>query len=583
MSKIKRVALIASITTASLGVVGCSSTASTNTQNNTTQNDTTQNNTRNSSGVPVTLFAPEAANVSNMKTNWFTKYAEKNFHLNITWNLVPQADLKTKQNLLVESGNYPDVFWNASFTAQQVLEFGKEGVFQPLNSLIKKYAPNVWKAIQTNAAFKQAVVTPGGKIYSLPYYNVCTHCNWSSKMWINGYWLKKLNLPLPTTTTQFEQVLEAFKKHNLIPLTGYTDGWNSNPVPFLMDAFIYDDNKNYFNLVNGKVTFAADKPQWKAGLAYIHDLHQKGLLDASAFTQKSAQLKTLISKNKVGAAPGGVSPAFPGASGVPWQYWMNAVPPLKGPNGSQYATFYGNIPSGASFAITKKASKAQAVAVLKLVNFLYTFKGLQMANWGPAGNLWTHAKQGQKGLSGQQAYGVIKPKSFNLTQQNEGWNQDFPMYQDSEERNNSDVASPPYTASGSQSLLRLITEEDYAGHQPKQVYPGQVWMPTSVAKQFALEQTNINDYVKTWTTNFILGRKSLKTDWGQYVKGLNGLGLDQYLKTAQTYMGSPFSTSSFVKHQHTIKYLLSLPEKSSAVKWVVTPSPYAKYESWKNN
>ena len=285
--------------------------------------------------------------------------------------------------------------------------------------------------------------------------------------------------------------------------------------------------------------------------------------------------------------PGGTANvAFPGTAGVPWKYWMNAVPPLKGPHGVQYATFAGaNVePSTICFAITNKASEAQSIAVMKLVNWLYTFKGLQTANYGPeGGQFWHYAKKGQKGLSGQQAYAFINNAAFSVTNQNLEWNQNFPMYQDLYERNNSGVATSAFDAQGSQSLLQLVTEEEYAGHQPAQVYPSAVWMSPTVGQQYSLEQTNINNYVTTWETNFIFGRKSLTTDWNQYVQGFQGLGLQQYLATAQKYMGAPLSTKPFQQDMKSVKYLLSLPEPTKYLQWVFQLPQYAKYESWKKH
>ena len=70
---------------------------------------------------------------------------------------------------------------------------------------------------------------------------------------------------MPTTTAQFENVLEVFKQHGMIPLDGATiasGGWHSDPTNFLMDAFTYDPGFDADALfqVQGphKLVFAAD-------------------------------------------------------------------------------------------------------------------------------------------------------------------------------------------------------------------------------------------------------------------------------------------------------------------------------------
>ena len=190
--------------------------------------------------VTVTMFASQNTNVvKNLTTNGYTKYVEQKYCMNINWDLVPSTDVTTKESLQLESGNYPPVFLAANFTTQQVLQYGQEGLFVPLNSLLSKYAPNVMKYIKEYPEVANADVAPNGKIYALASYNYCFHCKYSVKMWINAAKLKEYGLSMPTTTAQFENVLEVFKQHGLIPLDGATiasGGWHSDPTNFLMDS-----------------------------------------------------------------------------------------------------------------------------------------------------------------------------------------------------------------------------------------------------------------------------------------------------------------------------------------------------------
>ena len=88
------------------------------------------------------MFASQNTNVvKNLTTNGYTKYVEQKYCMNINWDLVPSTDVTTKESLQLESGNYPPIFLAANFTTQQVLQYGQEGMFVPLNSLLSKYAP----------------------------------------------------------------------------------------------------------------------------------------------------------------------------------------------------------------------------------------------------------------------------------------------------------------------------------------------------------------------------------------------------------------------------------------------------------
>ena len=65
------------------------------------------------SPVQVTFFAAPDATIVNLDTNWYTKYVEKKYNMRIKWTLAPLSDVATKATVLLNSGDYPDVFYNA--------------------------------------------------------------------------------------------------------------------------------------------------------------------------------------------------------------------------------------------------------------------------------------------------------------------------------------------------------------------------------------------------------------------------------------------------------------------------------------
>lgn len=483
--------------------------------------------------------------------------------MKIQWDTVPSSDIQTKQSLLLASGNYPDVFMAGSLSNSDVLKYSQEGIFVPLNDLIKKYAPNLWKAIQTTPGLKQEVFAPDGKIYALPSYNYCFFCSYSNIMWVNTDLLKKYDLQMPTTTAQLTHVLQVFKQHGIIPMTGDTDGWNGNPTNFLMNAFIYDANFDIDN--SGKMYFAPTQEKWKQGLAYIHNLYAQNLLDHQAFSQQESVVEREVGQNKVGMVPeGDISHAIANFAQTGFGPWR-PVPPLKGPNGVQYAGFSPPQPGSDVFAITNKASQAQEIKVMKLLNFIWTPDGTQMLNYGPEGKYWTKAKKGQLGLMGTQAlYNMTAAGTAAFVtagaQQNVSWYQMGP-YDNAEVSRDGMVAAPPFTDAGLWSTLQLFSQESYAGHQPKYVYPSAVWIPSSENQQYSVYSTNINNFLQQWTTSFIDGSKSLDKDWNTYVQGLNHLGLQQYVKMSQDAMGKPFDTSAYKKDPADEKFLESLIKK----------------------
>ena len=140
--------------------------------------------------------------------------------------------------------------------------------------------------------------------------------------------------------------------------------------------------------------------------------------------------------------------------------------------------------------------------------------------------------------------------------QNEGWNQMGPMYQ-SKAWFDANVAH-----GDAPTLLQLVTQMFYIGLAPDKVVPSALWVSPSDAQQYSSQQANIDTYVEQWVGQFITGSKSVDKDWSAYVKGLGGLGLDQYTATAQKAMKEPLSTTDYTLDVTSIQQMLALMSES---------------------
>ncbi|MFD1676571.1 ABC transporter substrate-binding protein [Alicyclobacillus fodiniaquatilis] len=496
------------------------------------------------SDQPVTLSIFTPGTKSLLQSSSFTKLMDKKLNVNIQFQVASQDAATEKQQLLLSSGDYPDVImpitWNDPISQTDVLKYGQEGVFIPLNQLIDQYAPHIKKLLQTNKYFKEDVTAPDGNIYSLGEINECYHCQFPDKMWINQTWLKKLGLKMPKTPAQFEQVLEAFKnddpngdgKKDEIPLSGANTLSGTHIDVFLMNAFIADDDDYYFTVNNDKLGFAANQPQWKEGLEYLHSLYAKGLIDPAAITQDG----TAYQKEGEHA---GVEILGAGAAEHPAEFTDStrykdyvAVPPLTGPNGKSYANYVPwNAP--ADFVITNKASKQEAIAAIKLMDYIYSPQGMIRSQYGVEGTDWETAGAKDVALGGHKALYKMITRPANAKPTNNTWGLEW--YKPTGMRKSWAYNTNANAADGSGYERKLFdaTEEDYMGHQRPEVVPQSLWIDPSQADEASLLQTNITNYVQQNMYQFITGAKNINKDWNAYVAGFNGLGLSKYLQIYQ--------------------------------------------------
>lgn len=498
--------------------------------------------------MKLKMFAPQFASIENMDTNAFTTFVEKKTNIDIEFELVPDNALNDRKQLMLASGDYPEVILHGNLTKEEQMKYGKQGVFIPLNDLIDKYAPNFKKAMEDIPYLKSSITAPDGNIYALPQINECYHCDYAMKLWLNKAWLDKLGLKIPTTTEEFYNVLKAFKekdpngngKPDEIPLTGSDEMWAGNISAFLMNAFIVDDyteksNGTFLSVKDGKVDMVANKEEWKQGLLYLNKLYKEGLIDPAAFTQNADAIQQLANREPDNIMGGLTTALISYAHSPDDQHPRHkeyvTVPPLKGPDGLQQTIYFAGI-SNSQFAITNKATEEQQIAAIRFADYLYTEEAIVLQEHGPEDKGWRKATDGELDMNGKQAkYTAIQPTEKKPTH-NDGWEQIGPSLRTYDYRNSWMTPQDPLAQDGYGTRLQKESEK-YEPFKTDTTYPNGVFIALEDAEIAAQLQTTIRDYIKSNMAQFITGSKSIEKEWDSYVKGFDGLQIDKYMEIYQ--------------------------------------------------
>jgi putative aldouronate transport system substrate-binding protein len=499
--------------------------------------------------VEVSIFAVQESNI-DLPTNKFTKFVEEKFNIKLKFESTPPDGAKEKRQISLASGDYPDAYmlpgYIDQFTQADVVKYGKQGVLVPLNDLIEKYAPNIKAAMEKDSDLKAFNTAPDGNIYGLVAYSQCFHCSYPNKMWINTKWLDKLQLEMPKTPEEFKAVLKAFKTQDPngngiadeVPLSGSTEDFGVRVIPFLMNGFVYDDDRNYLNLTNGKVESAALKPEWKEGLTYIKSLYDEGLIDPGAFAQNAEAFKKIGENGdaQILGAGAGMHPAiFVNIDvGNKNSADYNPVPPLTGPHGSFATHDGGGVAPGAKFVITNKASEEQQIALIKLVDYMFTEEGQTNSASGMEGIDWRKPKEGEVALGeGVEPKVATIPAVEGEAPRNAGWSGTAHFYMPREYRDSWVQGTDIYDSANYERRLYQATLQ-YQGHEPKELFPlWAIWIDNAEVDEASILQTNIKSYIEQNALQFITGNKSLEKDWDAYVKGLQDLKINRYLEILQ--------------------------------------------------
>ncbi|PRY11078.1 extracellular solute-binding protein [Kineococcus rhizosphaerae] len=499
----------------------------------------------------LTIFAAQGPD-TDLASNSFSKEMEKLTGTTFdwqttTWDGTTAAEARRIQ---LAGGDYPEVFlmvpWVDQFSQQDLLRYGQQGVLQPLNDLIEKNAPNIKATFAENPDYAKLATAPDGKIWGLPQWNDCYHCSYQAKLWINTDWLDKLGLKMPTTTDEFYDVMVAFKtkdpngngQADEIPLTSSVDDLL---LPYFVNAFLYDPQgsgtyPSTLALEDGKVTLQARQDAYRKALAFMAKMYAAGLIDPAAFTQNR---DALVAKGDNAEAPlvGAATALHPNIFVTTGQddgrdKAYQALPPLKGPDGVQFASY--NLPSmpGATFALTNKASEDEQVAAIKMIDYMFPQDQHARAEFGIEGKDWFKPEPGEKALDDELTpFARVPEADPNVKPANDGWG---PLAQ---YNSNADFRNGQVQPADGYERKLFEASKLYEPYVPQdQVFPyWSVWVPQEESAEVAELTTNIQNLVSQASAEFVTGTRDVNDDaaWTSYVDELDSTGLSRYLQIEQ--------------------------------------------------
>lgn len=147
--------------------------------------------------------------------------AQTGVHAN--FNQVKGGDWSTKLNLMLASGEYPDIIQRGGINLEM---YGvDQEILLPLDEYIDQYMPNYKALLDADPELAKVLRSSDGKMYQIGWIipqNICLN----SHLFINKTWLDNLGLEVPTTIEEYEQALIAFRDGD-----ADGDGDPSNEIP----------------------------------------------------------------------------------------------------------------------------------------------------------------------------------------------------------------------------------------------------------------------------------------------------------------------------------------------------------------
>lgn len=499
--------------------------------------------------IVITAFkgADEGSDIDYTQNYFLKMMAEKTgVMLDVKGYVVPPEEVATKKQLLLAGDDYPDIFLAGQFTSAEIMNYGvKEQMFIPLNDLIENTV-NIKDRFEQRPQYYAMHTAPDGNVYGLPHFSECGHCRADTKIYVNIDWLDKLGLSIPTTTEEFYNMLVAFKqqdpngngKADEIPLTSNSSTAGPTFTGNIINAFIAADTAQgkYTRIVDGKVEFAADKPEFKEALVLLNKMYAEGLIDPAAFTQNTTQLSQVVSSDPtlVGAfITSGIYQVDMDNAYVYQNY--RTIDALTGPNGVCYTPVFPieDMNAKSNFTITDKCKDPEAA--MRWMDEAVHFDNYMMRVYGLENEGWKYAEPGDKNVLG----GEFKYVFLNTPADEKTSNVSFfggPWGSLMEYRAMWSKAWPDEIMYTDKSVFeaRIETETAMLAKHFPETMPDNFFLESGdETSEYGELHTTFRDYVGQSIAQFVTGTKSIEKDWDAYVNDLERYNLPRYLELLQ--------------------------------------------------
>ena len=464
---------------------------------------------------------------------------EEDTGIKVEWIYLNVDGLQETRNLMIATGDIPEAFNGAAWTADEVAKYSREGIFVAIDDYLPQYAPNTVAFYEKNPDIKQALVMPDGLIYGWPRCQ--ENFGLDSTLMFRKAWVDELGIDMPKTPQELMALLLAMKERydsNMVYSAEKTSWGTTNDLYNILRSVLQGawglgnrgstafDFNYYFDADPGdptKVRFWGADPRLKEVNAFMHEMYTNGLIDPDIVTQDAPTwgAKLNLDPPKVGMVTTTVLGVYLEGRdriGEPDEF-VGLDEALTGPYGDQlWASARRRVSRIANFVITNKC-KNIPIAVEFADYWMDNAENTELFFYGIEGEYW----EWDPGHTYR-----IKAE----------WLTDDPQGRSADQMNSTYTSQPGGFYMG---IIPYNYDPAYA-----QTIAGRAmapYLPPVVWEQFNYTEdemqiistigSDIRTYFEEANTSFVNGTLDIETQWDTYVSTLYNMGLQRLIDINQ--------------------------------------------------
>ncbi|MGL6174611.1 MAG: extracellular solute-binding protein [Cellulosilyticaceae bacterium] len=514
LASVMSLMLIASITAGCSKTTGETSAAgeASGTKQEASSTEGTKEKKKFSYWVPI--HGNAATILKNYSESKMYQELEKRTGVEIEFIHPPQGSEKEQFNIMINSGDYPDMISQPSaYTGGNDKAIDDE-VYLRLNELIDEYAPNYKALRESNPEIARQTITDAGNIWSMACIQEEIAPPWAG-LALRLDWLEELGLEEPTTIDELEIVLKAFKEQKGVDAPLLLEKTGKDWTGAIISA--YGIGPDYYRTANQEVKYGPAEPAYKEYLTLMNKWYNEGLLDKEFVTRDGKSTEALITSGKTGAmitAYGSID-FYHGTMrasepNVKWQGVQSPV--LKEGDVVQFRQS-NNYNKGCDTVITTTCKDPQGA--IEWLDYAYSDEGYYLFNYGLEGVSYEM-------VDGKPQFTELMTNNpDNLSYPVLAW--DYKLHMGPYLRQWD--AAPPMTDEVLVSIDKWSVAEDIMVMPP-------LSRTADESKEYSKISTEITTYVEEMTVKFITGVEPIE-NFDKYIEQLNKLGVEKSIAINQ--------------------------------------------------
>ena len=341
-----------------------------------------------SSNTEITYWLPLNSGVSSIYANFaeteFAKTLAERTGINVKYVHPAAGQEEASLSLLIASNQFPDIMEFSWLTYNGGPKKNlSEKIIKPLNDIINDYAPNFSNYLKNNPDIDKMIKTDDGTYYVFPFIRGDKSLLISVGGMIRQDWLSELNLSVPETVMELENVLTEFK--NKKGATAPASFMSSNMNIFLGNFGSTSD----FYIDNGVVKYGPLEPNYRIAAETLNRWFDNGLLDPNFVSLDKAALDSNILMGKsgytVGSGGGNLGTWLDNMKDNNEPFEMVGMPftAIESGRGVEYYNIETNYPGYGSVAISDASKNVELAA--RYLDYAYGEEGEMFYNFGTEG------------------------------------------------------------------------------------------------------------------------------------------------------------------------------------------------------